>query len=309
MIDYISASTNIQNFESFKDRTKLEFSELINTTTGARTPYKQTEHLKVFRTKSNLRNLEFVLIEKVPMSGTTQRDLYLKGSIHKFHFKGSNFQDYTYTMLQDTLDCLEGFTGIGLALWTLRAVEVGANIKINQTPIDLIHSAPLTLKGKEIKEMDNYYHREVIGRKAILSQYRLKLYDKGLQCNQPQSNLMRVETHFNKMYRPNQLNIFNLSSLKDKTKLANLSKISIAQFKDIIWHEPIKISPTKSKDKSFLLECQNPKYWINKGNPKSKDEIQYHRRKYTALKKKYCHSVQETIAQQLERKYHYLLSH
>jgi hypothetical protein len=124
------------------------------------------------------------------------------------------------------------------------------------------------------------------------NQYRIKLYNKGLQyfkigvlgnCN---NQLLRFEIHVDKMQylQSKQINIYSLADLLNTGYLYKLGQLLNETFRKIIIYDSrINTSTLKTKDKQFIQELNNPKKWDKLSQDKRPKSYQRKLKKFRNL--------------------------
>ena len=267
MIDGIKISYELPNFLQWKEDTGISFNTTVNEDTGevkqltrndrkTGLPYTSIEHREKFETYQ-------LTVNEITHTGKkTKYILKIEGSLHKNHFDGANFSRFTFTDLCSQINylCLNLHLNPNKSI--LKNFEYGFNLPVTFNPIEYLKNNLISYKGKQFDRLKTESQIS-IGYDCRLSEYKIKIYDKGLQHDLPQY-LMRFEKAYKKMTSPKKL--MGIYSLADLTKPDNLKKLQ----KELLqaWNEVLLFDSTmltnvsiSDKDKIFLLQCRDPKFW------------------------------------------------
>lgn len=289
MIDGIKISYNLTDFPQWKEDTDISFNVTTNEDTGEVKQiirndrktgllYTSIEHRAKFETYQLTVN-EITHTEK-----KTKYILTIKGSIHKNHFDGKNYSRFTFPDLCSQIEYLCLNLHLNAKKCILKNFEYGLNLPVKFNPIKYLENNLINFKGKGFDRMKT--ESEIsIGYDCRLSEYKIKIYDKGLQHDLPQY-LMRFEKAYKKMTSPKNIGIY---SFADLTKLNFLKELQ----KDLLqaWGEVLLFDNTvfennslPVKDKIFLLQCKNSNFWKDFKNTSSR---KYNKDKMKGLLLKY----------------------
>ncbi len=250
MIDFVKAKCNYIRADEWKNNEKLSFVAAVELRTG--------EILDV-PLVANYNGLKFLLTPAKKLPGHYYCEI--EGSLHKF-FNGGlhNLNDFSITDIHQTLITLKDEFGIIPEQTTIHNLEFGLNILID-IPADQFLKGIICMPNKEFTVLD--IKKLKIGKVCQRSEYSIKLYDKGLQSNQPVDNLLRVEVKVKKMRYLAKAGITTLSSICDPSSLEQLGKILTDHFKEIIFYDgsipPARLTP---RQRIKLAQFTNPKVWL-----------------------------------------------
>jgi hypothetical protein len=288
MIDGITIECGIENFEIWRERIKIQFQTATNISTGEIITKKREDQLiTTHRGKWETFELEVKDVLNL-QTGITRFYLKIKGSLHKNHFKGKNFQPFNWTDLQTQIHHISKSLLIEPNKARISTIEVGVNIV---TPFEVktfLKGNVINYKGKEFKTYKADKNGFELGLFCDLSQYKVKLYDKGLQNELP-INLMRFEKRFLKMQILQKKGVLFLSDLLDIQKVKNLKPLIVEAWKNVLIYdiEDSKgLKKTLGSDYDLLLKGRNPRYWdsIKSSN---RDRYNYKRGKFKDIVIKY----------------------
>ena len=147
----------------------------------------------------------------------------------------------------------------------------------------------------------------VLGKYCKLSQYSLKIYDKGKQNNLP-FNLMRYEIRFTKMAIIKNRGVKNLNSLKIRETVGDLISLLISSWDNVLIYDNainIKDRKIKPKHRRILINGNNPNYW-EQLKEKNKREFNYQRNVFKQLVKKYGSNLHSQIKELIKKEWELL---
>lgn len=210
----------------------------------------------------------------------------LKGSLHKYHNNGShNYNDFNYLDLTNVIFDLSNKFNLNPGNTYLNNLEFGVNILIPVKPEEFFKYV-INYKGTPFQKFN------IIGAKGIeciMSNFVIKMYDKGHQYNQP-GKLLRFEIKVFKMQylKDKKINIKTLADLLNIDELNNLKRILKDVFNDILIYDySINQKNLNAKERLILSQGNNPKYW-EKLKPDSKNfENDNKDKEYKKQRKKY----------------------
>lgn len=306
MIDFISVSgTGIFN-DSVINNPNLSFIVKMNDRTGEL----HSKDNKLLRTAT----YKDLTINLYADQHTRETNLYLKGSVHKFHYGGVNYTDFSFDALRKAVNSLETEIGIGADKLKLLSFEFGVNIQ-------------LPISCKEFLENLISYNGEPPNRETFRgaglmlvfkkSNHWLKVYDKGLQYNKNSyqlpftDNLLRYEVKIKRLdyLKKKGIKVNTLADLISDDTLQKLQLILIDTFGNLVYYdseiEPAEIK--KPKDRLFLIESNNPRYWHTLR--KSKKDKQYRRNldRFTRLVSQYSgRNIKENVRKLIRDKLDHL---
>lgn len=290
MIDGIKISYVLPNFQKWKDETGISFNTTINEDTGevkgstprpdhkTGLPYTSIEHRGRFET------YQLTVKETTHTGKKTKYILTISGSLHKNHFGGQNYSRFTFPNLYSQINYLCLKLHLNAEKCNLKNFEYGFNLPVKFSPIEFLDN---DLIRYQLKPFDRMKTESLIsiGYESRLSEYRIKIYDKGLQHNLSQ-HLMRFEKAFNKMTLPKKLKIHTLADLTKPNLLKKLQNDLLNAWNNVFLFDSsllINVDLT-DKEKLFLLQCRDPKFWEKIKHPTTR---QRKREKFNRLNLKY----------------------
>ena len=288
MIDGITIQYSIDNFEIWSERTQIQFHTATNTATGEIRTKKREDQIVTTRNGKwetfELEVKEVCYIE----TGIKKYYLRIKGSLHKNYFNGKNFLPFKWADLQTQIHHISKTLLIEPNKARISTIEVGVNIVSPFEVKPFLKENVINYKGKEFKTYKADRNGLELGLFCDLSQYKVKLYDKGLQNNLP-INLMRFEKRFLKMQIPKNKGVLYLSDLLDIQKVKKLKPLIVRAWENVLIYDIENskgLKKTLGSDYDLLLNGRNPKYW---GSIKgvNRDRYNYQRGKFKEIVIKY----------------------
>jgi hypothetical protein len=261
MIDGIQIVTNHFDVDKLVNDEKLDFAPLI-------APLSFGGIVEGYKAK--LRGGLFVKIKlqfehKGKYYPYPKPKLEIKGSLHKFK-DGRNDTDFHFIDVCSTIDALCKLLSLEPSRCEVHTLEFGVNIPLSMHPKDVFgtyvsYNQKRTMKGF-VSNDDNYHNSEFDGVKCSLSQFGIKIYDKGFQYKRSE-NIMRFECQVLKMQYLEKKKVFikTLQDLKNKEVHEQLSNILIALHGDILKVNKCDTSKLSHKDKMLFDNGQNLTYW------------------------------------------------
>ena len=296
MIDGITIQYSIDNFEIWREQVQIQFYNATNIDTGEiRTKKRKDQIVTTFNGKWETFELE---VKEVSNIETRCKRYYLKikGSLHKNHFNGKNFQPFTWIDLQTQIHHICKTLLIDPNKARISTIEVGVNIV---TPFEVktfLRSNVVNYKGKEFKTYKADRNGFELGLYCDMTQYKVKLYDKGLQNDLP-INLMRFEKRFLKMQIPKNKGIIYLSDLLEIQKVKKLKSLIVKAWENVLIYDVENFKELKKilgSDYDLLLNGRNPKYWDGLKDL-NRDRYNYQRGKFKDIVLKYGKKYQTIV--------------
>ena len=310
MVDGIKLSAGINNAEQWKVQVAgggLYFTMPVCTQTGQ---IKEREHLHSTTRKewAEWCGYRLELTTATPKDGSPSRcRLELKGSLHKSHHGGRNFEPFTFPQLLKEIDRIERGLHLPADCWKIDNIEVGVNIcPPFSKPADFI-DRHLLMHGP--KEFFPYLPAggKQIGKHSKGDKFFLKVYDKGLQYDLP-ADLLRIELRFIKMAPLKTYGINTLESLRSLSHLEALLRPLLAAWDKVLLTEPLAPSLLKKrplKERKFLRSAEHLQYWkdLHKINPQN---FRDNRKKWNRLRRLLGGNVKEQTHALISSEWHRL---
>ena len=277
----------IANFEAWKLSVNLTFTSIVDTNTGEILTKKRYD--KIITThRAKWETFDLIVKEVLNISiGKSIFHLTIKGSLHKNNYGGSNYLSFNWQQLHQQLNHICKTLCIDPRTAQISTLEIGVNIVTPFLVSPFLMDNIINYKGDPFTRYKKDNNGFCLGIYCSLTQYVIKIYDKGLQHRLP-DNLMRFEKRFLKMQVLNKLGIKFLVDLLDKDKIKNLLPMLLEAWQNVLIYdiEDLKnISKKcnfKEEEIDLLHSGQNPKYWesLKKEN---KRQFNYHREKFKKL--------------------------
>ena len=305
MIDGITIRSQIRDFEAWKKAVNLSLFLSVGSDTGevrARKRYDQTTitHRGKFET--------FEIIVKDVTNEATGKHLHyltVKGSFHKNHFNGTNYRPFTFQDLQEEIYHLCKNLCISPDKAQISILEIGLNVSLPFAVMPFIRHNIISYKGKSFSDYKPDRKGISLGIVCQRSQYAVKIYDKGLQFELP-DNLIRVELRFLKMQSLNRRGIKYLSDLQNLTRLNDLQKLLFQAWNNILIFDiagEIEKLPFTKREKDFLKDGWNPKFWEGLKEKESGNKYKYWVKKFRKLVVKYGNNWQTIVLNLLKNEW------
>jgi len=193
--------------------------------------------------------------------------IIIEGSLHKYKNGGEhNFDDFSYCSLVETIRDLCSRFKINPAEANVHNVELGVNIIIPFDPTEvtdrciLLFNSRGLIKPSPITKNDAQGFER--GVRFELTEYCLKVYNKGKQYNQIQ-NILRVEYKTKKARIIGGIGIVNLLDLCNIEKLRDLTELHLyPTFDQLLLDEFVDESAmNKLEQKHFHQRLNFSGYW------------------------------------------------
>jgi len=230
--------------------------------------------------------------------------VFIRGSLHYFYNDGvHNYDDFTLLKLFRTLKRLENLFGIDLTEAKLLNLEFGVNIRLN-------FKAYLVLRNL-LFHVKKVFKDEVVDngkgdyRVLIHSDYRIKIYDKGLHFGLPYE-LLRYELHYNVMRDLKEMGVECLSNLKKLTVLEKLKIDLLKKWDELFLYDwTIDISKVKEGLYKDFYNWGCPYFWTESVNKSNRYK---NKSKYNAYVQNYAQNVKKEIRDLIDFKLNLLLN-
>ncbi len=213
-------------------------------------------HVELATGEIKSRTAEFrgLIIQTFP-SGLVQ----IKGSFHVYKNNGfHNYDDFTSSDLRKVIESFKSDLGLDPTKMRIHNLEFGVNLNTEFSPNDFLN-ALYGFKWKPFNRMD--IKGKGFGKECkAFSEYFLKIYNKGMQYNQP-PNVLRFEKKVVSM-RAIRQGILNLSDLVDKN-LWNCCFLQLIEIlDDLIIIETIDSSLLNKNELRLFNNVINQSKWL-----------------------------------------------
>lgn len=190
----------------------------------------------------------------------------VKGSWAKFHNRGEhNYTRYTTADLSADINTLSDLFGYDFSVGLIHGVEAGVNLDLSGlsqlyfTPSFLLPRIICYQGRKPFLPMKSIKGAGQ-GVECVLSNYRIKVYDKGLQYRLPQP-LLRLEYDCNQMRELEPLGIRVFNDLIDQQKMRLLGEKVQRLTDDLIILEPIPTDGLTKAERKLYTQAERPIFW------------------------------------------------
>ncbi|MCT3899452.1 hypothetical protein HZQ13_15255 [Elizabethkingia anophelis] len=247
MIDGIKLLCNI-NPDQWTNNKNLSFRSWTDTETGE--VANNNKH-------ANINGLHLSIIQR-------EKDTFcnVRGSLPKYYTNGeTNAIDYNFSDFLTTCEQLQNDLKIHSNTALLRGFEFGVNINIPFDFSDVLEC----VKSYKMHAFGQYIENgKPLGIVFDFQQYKVKIYDKGLQETGKKSRLMRLEIGVKKMNWVKHLNIKTLSDLQNTKVWTELSKILLSVWNEIIFiDKSLKYRLMTNHQQKKYIRFFDPFYWCN----------------------------------------------
>ena len=275
MIDFIKLSSRLNSTQVADLRSKIDFFESINGSTGEPETILANGKKVSYRSTGWIKNMKLNLFPKGYIE--------LSGSLHKYYNDGKhNYNQFGRKEAEIALKRLIEVSGLELPYFKLESVEVGVNLMPPIPSDDIINNA-LMYKRKPFEA--KYCTDEGNYRQVTLSEYWVKLYNKRLhyeiQGYDIGHEILRFELKINKMRMLAKYRVFTLEDLMN-----NIEDIA----RDLLpkaWEEVLLYDPTINKQtKEKTLQYANVNFW--RGIAKERSYNYHHRKLYRLMEGNTC---------------------
>jgi hypothetical protein len=298
MADGITIKSEIEKFEEWRRSLNLKLDASVDTfdTGEIRTKKRNDTTITTHRGKWET----FDLIIKEVLNTTTGKRLFyltIKGSLHKNFYGGSNYLPFNWQQLQEQINHLCNALSINPSQAQISSLEIGVNIRTPFEVTPFLMGNIISYKGNSFNRYKKDAAGFCLGIVCNLSQYAVKIYDKGLQNKLPY-NLMRFELRYLKMQALNNRGIKYLSDLQNFKKVYSLHTMLLNAWNDVLIFDvlqPVKKLPIKQRGIDLLIEGQNPKFWERLKETKTRDRFKYLRNRFKMLVAKYGNKWQSLV--------------
>lgn len=249
--------------------------------------------VKRYYTTQKLRDFAFMVY---PDTGKVT----VKGSWPKFHNNGQhNYTRYATTDLLADIAELSGMFGYDFSDGLIHGLEAGVNLDLSNLPQPCFTPSYLIpriicFQGRmpflPMKSIKGAGH----GVECAMHNYRIKIYDKGLQHHLP-NPLLRLEYDCNMMKELKPLGIRLLSDLTDIQKMHLLGQKVQGLLADMVIMEPLPIDTLSTAGRKLYEKAERPSFWLEL----SRRNRNYYLNSYRDLIQTYSqYRLHETLCEQ-----------
>lgn len=201
------------------------------------------------------------VIETIKGESKTTYNLIIDGSLHKNYFGGSNYKPFNLGALKSELNHIQKELKISLNKADIHNIEFGVNIPFPYPVYPYLRKNLISYKGESFNRYNPDKKGVCLGYSCILTQYSVKIYDKGKQHNLP-DNLMRFELRFLRMQKLKEIK--TLSDLPELLKIQSLLPLLTEAWNNVLLNDcsiDLKNPELKEEQREILKNGRNPKYW------------------------------------------------
>lgn len=189
--------------------------------------------------------------------GDATRCTSMRGSFHKEHHGGENWQDFTREQFAEVVASVCLALGLHPSALRLSNVEVGVNIVPPRPTSDVLRCIVLH-RTQRPEPM-----RQGVGIEIRHTAYRFKIYDKARQYGRP-GELLRFEVAVRKMRTLERYGVRTLADLLDPKVWTAMRGYLLDRFDELLIVEPdILTDGLKPAEVELLNRANDPGYWIN----------------------------------------------
>lgn len=183
----------------------------------------------------------------------------VRGSFHKAHHGGTNWQDYTFTQFRETVAALCDAFGLHDAGLTLAGLEIGVNIVPPMPTAEVLRSIVLHKNAHPVAMAQGH------GIEIVHAGYRFKVYNKAAQYPQHVTGeLLRVEVKANKMrtLHPVLGKGATVADLLNPAAWTRLRAFLLSKFDELLIVEPtVRTDGLRPAQRDLVVKAANPSYW------------------------------------------------
>jgi hypothetical protein len=307
MIDGVKIYYHINDFEDWKRATNAELYTPTDLETGAAKGKLRHINGRLQQTITHRGNFEtYRIVVKETTCTQVNGDrsisyfLIIDGSFHKNHFGGENYLPFTWDNLQSEISKMEK----GLRLFGPEAVlsnlEIGLNVAFPLPVFPFLQRNLISYKGNQFNKYTPDKKGNCLGYVCPLSQYSVKVYDKGKQFNLPY-HLMRFELRYLKMQTLKKRGIKTFADLTDANKVKGLLDFLLAAWDNILlFDDSIDLNNPnlKPQERELLKDGRRPRFWEELKETNIR-RFNYQRWNFRKLVNKYGQGVHEKIKAQI----------
>ncbi len=192
-------------------------------------------------------------------TGDATRCWEIRGSFHKAHHGGTNWQDYTFAQFHETVAALCDAFGLHDAGLTLAGLEIGVNIVPPMPTAEVLRSIVLHKNALPVAMAKGH------GIEIVHGAYKFKIYNKATQYpRHVTGELLRVEVKVNKMrtLHPVLGKGATVADLLDPAAWHRLGAFLLSKFNELLIVEPhMDLSALRPAQRDLVVKAADPSYW------------------------------------------------
>lgn len=290
MIDFIKIEVQNADIQKIKDNPLLEWMQTTNERTGEVKEYTSFYHGLTFVIKNN-------------------QYLNISGSLHK-HWNSAtgngeqNYNDFTFKDLTGVIIQFCKSFELSPESCKLANLEFGVNVSPCIHANEILRSV-INHKGKPFTQE---YSENKRFRECERQRYIIKIYNKGLQYNQP-GIILRFENKTIKMEHLKGTGITTLKDLLDPVKIERLGVILTDNFNELLLYDYTIPCKGLSASKCLILsQGQSPSYWMNLLESNPNNYYKKQKRFKDLVRKHGTRDLYEIVGTLIPQKWNELLS-
>lgn len=190
-------------------------------------------------------------------TGDGTRCWEIRGSFHKVHHLGTNWQDYTFTQFLETVAALCDAFGLHPAGLFIATVEVGVNIVPSIPTRDVLRAIVLH-KTKAPTPMHQGHGIEITH-----AAFKFKVYDKAAQhSDHVPGELLRFEVKATRMRPLQPLGVRTVADLLEHATWHRLGAFLLVKFDELLIVEPhMPTANLRPVQRELVAMASDPAYW------------------------------------------------
>lgn len=193
-------------------------------------------------------------------TGDATRCWEIRGSFHKVHHLGTNWQDYTFTQFGETVATLCDAFGLHPAGIFIAALEVGVNIVPSMPTRDVLRAIVLH-KTKAPTSMPKGHGIEITH-----AAFKFKVYDKAHQYELP-GELLRFEVKATRVRPLQPLGVRTVADLLEPAAWTRLRAFLLDRFEELLIVEPhMPTDALRPAQREMVAKASDPAYWQDMDN-------------------------------------------
>lgn len=309
MIDGIKLMLSLTDFEAWKQLTKIEFNRSVNDSgiikQKVRTLNGQTQTTTIHRGEFETYRLTVKEVERKPIKGISITDYYLtiEGSLHKNHEGGTNYRPLTWNELQAEINHIEKYLHIPPNECEILNLEIGLNLPVSFEVRPFLDNL-ISFKGNQFSPYEKDSNGISLGYHCSLTQYSIKIYDKGKQNNLPEP-LLRFERRHLKMQAIKKKGIKHLSDLEKIDKVYPLITLLLDSWDSVLFIEPEILNRqhqlTRSERKT-IKDGENFRFW-QRLKRENERQFYYQLSKFQAIQTNHGDRLHKTIRELISKEW------
>lgn len=290
MIDGITIKYTIEDFSQWQRAVNPSLAQYVGSFGDSDIKTKKRENTNTTTHRGKFETYDLI-IKEVENFTTRQTSHYLniKGSLHKNHYGGHNYEPFTFEQLQAQIKHLCNSLCMEPGKAQISVIEIGLNVCTPFEVYPFISQNIIAYKGQQFNKYKPGRDGKSLGIVSHLSQYAVKIYDKGLQYDLP-GNLLRFELRFLKMQPINRAGFRTLADLGTIGNYFKLKTLLLDAWQNVLIYDipgPVKVLPINETERELLRNGRNPKFWERIKKDSGADAYKYKVSKFKKLVEKY----------------------